>query len=121
MGSFLLIPPTMEVQNLIPPTCRSELVSDWLKFSRARVETLRRLLFRTSIIMWGRGVNGKDPDYVLLWNALPSFYPSNSMLILFTCQPLLIINMEPLKEKERKHSHHSNFSSIPKSSDRSFG
>ena len=36
-------PPTVEAQNLTtPPPRRSELVSDWLKFTRAGVKTLRR-------------------------------------------------------------------------------
>ena len=36
LGSFLLIPPTVEAQNLTPhPQGRSKLVSDWLKFTRA--------------------------------------------------------------------------------------
>ena len=51
-GSFLLIPHHREAQNLTPPPHRSELVSDWLKFTRAWVKTLRRLLFRISIMVW---------------------------------------------------------------------
>ena len=35
------------------PPRRSELVSDWLKFTRAWVKTLRRLLFHISIMVWG--------------------------------------------------------------------
>ena len=56
-----------------PPISRSsELVSDWLKFTRAWVETLRRLLFRISIVVcvcvggrggrlnqWGGGEGGR--------------------------------------------------------------
>ena len=54
MGSFLLTPP-----------CKNELISDWLNFTRARVKTLRRLLFRISIMVWvgvksAGGVNRKD-------------------------------------------------------------
>ena len=38
--------------NPPPPPRSSELVSDWLKFTRAWVETLRCLLFRISIMVW---------------------------------------------------------------------
>ena len=38
-----------KLQNIVspppPPLCRSELFSHWLKFTRARFKTLRRLLF----------------------------------------------------------------------------
>ena len=47
-------PPKVEAQNLTPPPPRRrELVSDWLKFTRAWVKTLRRLIFRISIVVWG--------------------------------------------------------------------
>ena len=35
LGSFQLIPPTVEAQNLTPAPLRSEFVSDWLKLTRA--------------------------------------------------------------------------------------
>ena len=53
-GSFLLILPTVESQNLTPPP-HAELVSDWLKFTLGWVKTIRRLLFRTSNMVWGGG------------------------------------------------------------------
>ena len=77
-GSFLLIPPLVEAQNLTPPpppTRRSELVSDWLKLTRTWVKTLRHLLFRISIMVcvvgggggvlnqWV-GINRKDPWFL---------------------------------------------------------
>ena len=66
----LLPPPTTtnsnENFNSSPPSpSRNELISDWLKFTRAWV--LRRLLFGSSImvgggkLVGGRGVNRKDP------------------------------------------------------------
>ena len=57
LGSFLLTPPTSRSSkfNSPPPhpPGRSELVSDWLKFTRAWVKTLLRLLFRISIMVGG--------------------------------------------------------------------
>ena len=49
--------------NSSPPPCRSELVSDWLKFTRAWVKTLRGYLFRISIMVWVGGINRKDPNF----------------------------------------------------------
>ena len=55
LGSFLLTPPNSRSSkfNSPPPhpPGRSELVSDWLKFTRAWVKTLLRLLFRISIMV----------------------------------------------------------------------
>ena len=57
LGSFLLIPPT--------PHSRSELVSDWLKFTCVWVKTLRHWFFRISIMVggelnqWGVGLTEK--------------------------------------------------------------
>ena len=51
---FVNPPITGEAQSLTPPpSCRSELVSKWLKFTRAWVETLHRLFFRISIKVLG--------------------------------------------------------------------
>ena len=59
LGSFLLTPPNSRSSkfNSPPPhpPGRSELVSDWLKFTRAWVKTLLRLLFRISIMVGGGG------------------------------------------------------------------
>ena len=46
---FSVNSPTVAAQNLTPLPRRSELISDWLKFTRARVKTLRSLLFGISI------------------------------------------------------------------------
>ena len=66
-----------------PPHSRSELVSDWLKFFRAWVKTLRRLLFRISIMVWGGGgggVNRKDPSIAAQRLNVSSYLPSQGYL-----------------------------------------
>ena len=45
------------------PPRKSELVSDWLNFTRAWVKTLRLILFRISIMVWVGGFNRKDPNF----------------------------------------------------------
>ena len=54
-GSFLLNLPhsSSKFNSLPPPTHEEANSSDWLKFTLAWVETLRRLLFRISIMVWG--------------------------------------------------------------------
>ena len=72
---FLLIPPPHSRSSKFnSPPRKSELVSDWLKFTRARVKTLRRFLFRISIMVWeggiksvgGGGINRKDHSPIQL-------------------------------------------------------
>ena len=51
-GHFLLTPPpTSSNEKFNPPPRRKEIFSEWLKFTRAGVKTLRRLLFRISILV----------------------------------------------------------------------
>ena len=46
-------PPHSRSSKFNSPPHRSELVSEWLKFTRAWVKTLHRLLFRISFMVWG--------------------------------------------------------------------
>ena len=60
---FMIFPPTV-VPRILTPLRKSDFVSDWLKFNREWVEALHRLLFRSSIMVWGElnkwGVNKKS-------------------------------------------------------------
>ena len=56
VGSFLLTLPHSRSSKFNSLPRRSQLVSDWLKFIGAWVKTLRRLLFRISIMVGGGGV-----------------------------------------------------------------
>ena len=60
-GSILLTPPPRITENLTPPpTRRSGIVSDWVKFSRTWVKTLRGLSFRMSIMVCAGGGGGVE-------------------------------------------------------------